>query len=56
MRKLSSQHIHEAESDRRAIKDGWYATNENGHVCSGRFSSREDCEAHIKQEQTDADA
>ena len=33
-----------------------YATNETGQVCSGRLSNQEDCQAHIKQEQTDIDA
>ena len=53
MNNLTSRHIQETESDRRAIRDGWYATNETGQVCSGRFSTQEDCQAHIEQEQTD---
>jgi hypothetical protein len=50
MKNLTPRHIQEAESDRRSIKDGWYATNKTGQVCSGRFSNREDCQAHIEQE------
>jgi hypothetical protein len=56
MQKLIPLHIGETESDRRAIKDGWYATNGTGRVCSGRFSNREDCQAHIWQEQADIGA
>lgn len=50
------RHIQETESDRRAIKDGWYATNEHGQLCSGRFSNRVDCQAQINREQIDTDA
>jgi hypothetical protein len=50
------RHIQETESDRRAIKDGWYATNEHGQLCSGRFSNRDDCQAQINREQKDTDA
>jgi hypothetical protein len=50
--KSNSRHIQEAESDRRSIKEGWYATNKTGQVCSSRFSNREDCQAHIEQEAT----
>jgi hypothetical protein len=53
MQNLVPRHIQETESDRRAIKDGWYATNETGQVCSGRFSNRVDCQAQINQEQID---
>jgi hypothetical protein len=56
MKNLTPRHIQETESDRRAIKDGWYATNGTGQIRSGRFSNREDCLAHIKQEQIDIDA
>jgi hypothetical protein len=44
---LIPRHIQEAESDRRSIKEGWYAINKTGQVCSGRFPDREDCQAHI---------
>jgi hypothetical protein len=47
MMNLTPRHIQEAESDRRSIKEGWYATNKTGQVCSGRFPDREDCRAHI---------
>lgn len=53
MTSLTPRHVDEAESDRRSIKDGWYAMNKFGQVCSGRFSNREDCQAHIKQERSD---
>ena len=56
MKNLTPRHVGEAESDRRGIKDGWYAANLTGHVSSGRFSSREACQAHIEQERTDIDA
>jgi hypothetical protein len=52
MKNLTPRHIQEAESDRRSIKEGWYATNKTGQVCSSRFSNREDCQAHIEQEAT----
>jgi hypothetical protein len=52
MQNLVPRHIQETESDRRAIKDGWYATNETGQVCSGRFSNRADCQAQIKRGET----
>ena len=53
MKHLTPRHVQEAESDRRSIKVGWYATNLTGQVCSGRFSNQEDCQAHIAQERTD---
>jgi hypothetical protein len=49
-------HIREAESNRRNIKDGWYAISLTGQVCSGRFSNRDDCQGHIAQERADIDA
>jgi len=49
MQSLAPRHIQEAESDRRSIKDGWYATNQTGQICSGRFSNPEDCQAHIER-------
>jgi len=51
---LTPRHVEEAESDRRCIKDGWYAMNKAGQVCSGRFSNQEDCQAHIQQAQADS--
>jgi hypothetical protein len=47
MKNLIPRHIQEAESDRRSIKEGWYATNKTGQICSGRFPDRADCQAHI---------
>jgi len=49
MNNQTPRHIQEAESDRRSIKDGWYATNKTGQICSNRFLSREDCQAYIEQ-------
>ena len=39
--------VNERESDMRAIKDGWYAMNENGKLSFGPYSSREDCRNKI---------
>jgi len=50
MKSLTPRHVQEVESDRRSIKEGWYAINRTGQVCSGRFSSREDCQTHIEHE------
>jgi hypothetical protein len=35
MATLTPRSVEEAESDRRCIKDGWYAMNKAGQVCSG---------------------
>jgi hypothetical protein len=56
MTNVTARHVNETESDRRGIKDGWYATSQMGKICSGRFSNREDCQAHIKRERADIDA
>jgi hypothetical protein len=56
MTNVTARHVNETESDRRGIKDGWYVTSQMGKICSGRFSNREDCQAHIKQERADVDA
>ena len=37
MKNLAPRHIQEAESDQRRIKDGWYATDKTGQICSGGF-------------------
>jgi len=34
--------VNERESDMRAIKQGWYAMDENGKWTFGPYSSRED--------------
>jgi len=56
MTNVTARHVNETESDRRGIKDGWYAISQMGTICSGRFSNREDCQAHIKRERADIDA
>ena len=35
--------INENKSDMRGIKSGWYATDGDGSLVSGPFSSREKC-------------
>jgi hypothetical protein len=52
----TARHVNETESDRRGIKDGWYAISQIGKICTGRFLNREDCQAHIKQERAYIDA
>ena len=42
------RHVSEDESDRRAIKDGWYAVARNGSLVSGPFPSRQDCAQEIR--------
>ena len=39
--------VNERESDMRAIKEGWYAMDENGKLSFGPYSSREDCRNKI---------
>jgi hypothetical protein len=41
--------INECQSDFRAVKEGWYATDERGNLLSGPFSSRENCLARINE-------
>jgi hypothetical protein len=53
---LTPRHIAAVESDVGGAKEGWYATNKTGQVCSGRFSNREECQAYIYQERADIDA
>ena len=53
---LLARHIRDGESDRRGIKDGWYAMSAAGAVCSGPFSTHAACEAHIEQERGDINA
>jgi hypothetical protein len=43
------QYINEDKSDMRGIKPGWYATDGDGHLSSGPFSSREECLGKIAQ-------
>lgn len=47
MKNFIPRHINDVESDRRAVKNGWYAVNETGKLCSGPFSSREACLEYI---------
>jgi len=55
MTNVTARHVNETESDRRGIKDGWYAISQMGKICSSRFSNREDCQAQIKRERADID-
>jgi hypothetical protein len=55
MEQLISGHIQETESDRRAVKAGWYALNACGQIRGNRFANREDCQANIRQQQIDFD-
>jgi hypothetical protein len=36
-------YVNENKSDIRGIKPGWYAMDDAGKICSGPFSSREEC-------------
>jgi hypothetical protein len=40
-------HIDEVQSDRRGVKEGWYAMDKNGRLTSGPFFSRESCLAKV---------
>jgi hypothetical protein len=42
-------YIGEAKSDMRGIKHGWYTLAEDGNLCSGPFSSREECVNRINR-------
>jgi hypothetical protein len=42
-------YIGEAKSDMRGIKHGWYALEDDGHISSGPFSSREECVRRINR-------
>jgi hypothetical protein len=39
----SPHYINEDRSEMRGIKSGWYATDGDGKLSSGPFSSREEC-------------
>jgi hypothetical protein len=45
----SPHYVSELLSDLRAVKEGWYATDEHGNLLLGPFSSRENCLARISQ-------
>ena len=49
MKNLTPRHINEVESDRRGVKDGWYAVNGAGKLGGGPFDNREDCLLAIDQ-------
>ena len=42
-------YISENKSDMRGIKPGWYAIEDDGNLCSGPFSSIEECVKRITQ-------
>jgi hypothetical protein len=56
MKSFIPRHINEVESDRRGVKDGWYATSTTGKLGNGPFSNREDCLADINRLQATIDA
>jgi hypothetical protein len=56
MENIAPRHINEVESDRRCIKDGWYAASATGRLGNGPFSTRDDCLADIKRLQATIDA
>jgi hypothetical protein len=40
---LTPHYVNTHQSDLRAIKDGWYAMDDDGNLVSGPFSSRKEC-------------
>jgi hypothetical protein len=56
MNYLSPRRFRKMESDNRSMKEGWYAANKAGPICSGRFSDQAACQEHITKERTDIDA
>jgi hypothetical protein len=56
MEDIAPHHINEAASDRRWIKEGWYAANTRGRLGNGPFLNREDCLADINRQQAMIDA
>jgi len=51
MKKPTPFYLNEDQSDRLAVKNGWYEVHENGQLGSGPFSNREDCLGHINKRQ-----
>jgi hypothetical protein len=47
-------YISENKSDMRGIKPGWYAIEADGKVCSGPFSSLEECVKRITRPTNEA--
>jgi hypothetical protein len=43
MHYLNPHYVNTHQSDLRAIKDGWYAMDDDGNLVSGPFSSRKEC-------------
>lgn len=43
MNYFTPHYINAHQSDLRAIKDGWYAMDEDGNLVSGPFSSKDQC-------------
>ena len=42
-------YINERQSDLRAVKEGWYATDEHGILLFGPFSNQEKCLTRMSQ-------
>jgi hypothetical protein len=53
MNYLSPRRFRKMESDNRSMKEGWYAANKAGPICSGRFSDQAACQEHITKERAD---
>ena len=49
MKKPFPHRIDESQSDMRGIKEGWYAIDDEGHLSSGPFLTREECVSRITQ-------
>ena len=49
MTESNPHYINERLSDLRAVKEGWYATDEHGNLLLGPFSNREKCVEKISQ-------
>jgi hypothetical protein len=47
---MTAQYISDDKSDMRGIKPGWYALDEDGSLCSGPFSSHEECLIRITEQ------
>jgi hypothetical protein len=45
----TARYFNEIQSNRRGIKDGWYAMNADGVPAFGPFSNRETCLSRIFQ-------
>jgi hypothetical protein len=56
MKGLMAHYVQGAESIKRGIVEGWYATGTVETTCDGPFPTCAACEAHIAQERADIDA